>query len=604
MKRTVALIMCLLTLTLCFAGCGVDKDYKGQQIPIYFSEQVLNFDPAHAVLDSGSTQIISMLFEGLTKLDANGKVVDAMASGWEIIEEEEQEYYAIEVYIDGDTGWSDGRPVTADDYVYAWKRILNPSVNSEAAVLLYDIKNAITAKNGDCSIDDVGIYAAGTNVLTVVFDTPVTKEMLANFKETCASPALYPLRDDVVSKGKDWATNVSLMVTNGPFTLRNSELDMSFTLERNPYYRRDAAHQAFTVSVTPFRLITAYGAAGETIFDKDVVFTGKDQIEKYNNNESFYMGGFDLDARKEYADEATVVDTMSTHTYVFNTTKAPFDNAQVRQALSLAIDRNEIVNIVTFGKAASGMIPEGVKEAGSKDSFRQVGGELIAASADLNKAKELLRDAGVSGGAFELLIRPSAEDRAVAEYVAKVWGQLGFDVTVKEGTITTYRENDYDYYDEEYLTAYQTGAFDVIAIDWQTVSSDAFATLAPFAVDFSGRAMDLSYTDENGEYDDDIPHVTGYDSADYNKLMADIFAIKDRTERAALLHQAEEMLVADMPVMPLYVHQTAYVASKDLKGITKDSYFGFLDMTKVNLTTYSQYITEETDPIIETEKSK
>jgi len=584
MKRIIALILCLLMSVACLFGCGVDKDEKGQKIPVYLSEQVTNLDPAYALLDDNGTQIVSMLFEGLTKIDENGKVVNAMAKSWKIIEEPEEDYYAIEVELK-QTGWSDGRTVSADDFVFAWKRILEPEFNSSAAVMLFDIKNALDVKNGNGSIDDVGVYAAATDILTIEFTEPIDYDL---FKEYCASPALVPLREDVVSKGADWGTNVSLLITNGPFTVRAFTPKKALTLERNAYYFRDAEkEEAFTKTITPHRVITEYVDA-----DGNAV----NFVEQFNNNEIFFMGSFSLEDRKTYAETATRLDMLSTHTYLFNTTRAPFDNAKVREALSLAIDRNAIVDIVTFAKPATGMIPEGVFETDRKTTFRSVGGELIASTANVDKAKSLLAEAGVSGGSFSITIRPIEADRAVAEYIAGVWGSLGFTVTVNELDLKSYRANDYDFQRDLYLEAYKAADFDVIAVDWQVLSTDAYTTLAPFAVEYSGGAMNLTILDENGEYQDDIPHITGYNSTEYNTLMGQIVELETREERAELLHQAETMLVADMPVMPIYVHQNAYIASDELKNIKNDSYFGTYSMNKLDLSTYDKYFVTETEP--------
>lgn len=584
MKRIIALILCLLMSAACLFGCGADKDEKGQKIPVYLTDQVTNLDPAYALLDDSGTQVVSMMFEGLTKMDKNGKVVNAMAKSWKVIEEPDEDYYALEIELK-ETGWSDGRTLSADDFVFAWKRILEPEFYSEAAVMLFDIKNAVDVKNGNCSIDDVGIYASATDILTVEFEQPIDYDL---FKEYCASLALVPLREDVVSKGDDWGTNVSLLITNGPFTVRSFTPKQSLMLERNAYYFRDAEkEEAFTKTVTPHRIITEY------IDDNK---QSVNPVEQFNNNEIFFMGGFSLADRKTYAEIATRLDMLTTHTYYFNTTKAPFDNAKVRTALSLAIDREAIVDIVTFAKPATAMIPEGVFETDRKTTFRSVGGDLIATTANIEQAKSLLSEAGVSGGTFTITIKPLEADRAVAEYVAGVWNSLGFTVTIEELSVKSYKKNDYDFYRDEYREAFKSGNFDVIAVDWQVLSTDAFTTLAPFAVEYSGGAMNLTIIDEEGEYVDDIPHITGYNNTEYNALIGQIYEIKDREERAELLHQAENMLIADMPVMPIYVHQNAYVVSDDLKNVEEGTYFGTYSMTKMTLSTYDKYFVTETEP--------
>lgn len=575
MKKILSLILCFAMLICSLAGCAQGDEDKGAAIPVYLSTEIKNFDPAFAYTDEASMKVLGLIYEGLTAIDDNGNVKGAMAKSWKYKSVPEDNYYVLEFQLI-ETAWSDGRTVSADDFVYAWKRILEPEFHSEAASMLYSIKNAKAVKSGDASIDDLGIYAVDTYVLQVQFETDVDYEL---FLEYCASPMLVPLREDSVNKVNDavnnkadWATNPSIMVTNGPFTIRTFTPGAQLTIERNIYYKRNVDDDSIKKYVTPYRLVVDYTADASA------------QLSAYEEGSILYIGEIPLAQRAAYADKVTLEDTMNTHTYFFNTTKAPFDDPNVRKALSLAVDRNAIAQIVTFAKPATGMVNgSSVYDTDTKTSFREAGGDLISSSADLAAAKALLTN--VSQKSFAITIRPNEVDRAVAEYCAGIWKELGFDVTINElGTEQYQTVTEYDLVNDLFIDAYESGDFDVIAIDWQTISTDAWSVLAPFAKQYAGGAKDLT----SGNFDD-VPHITGYDDEAYNAKMDEIFAIKDRTERLAKLHEAEQMLVDAMPVMPLFTYQYAYMVSDELSNVKTNKTYGYNLFAKTNFKNYEDF---------------
>lgn len=573
-KKILALLLCLATLCTVLYGCGPAMDDVGETVPVYFNTQVVNFDPARAYTDDAAWQIVSLLFSGLTKLDANGKVKPDMAKEWEYEADASKNSYVLEFTLE-ETQWSDGRQVSADDFVFAWKRIMNPDFQSEGAALLYDLKNAKAVKLGDMSIDDLGVTAVDKTILRVEFSHDIN---LDAFLEICASPLLVPLREDKVSRDDDWASNTALLVTNGPFTVRSNRYsyetgaEKTLILERNLYYFRDKDKDPIQESVIPYRLAIHFNASAE------------DHLAAFNAGTEAFNSYLPLSERANYASKVEKTDTMITHTYFFNTTRAPFDNADVRRALSLAIDRNEIVNRVVFAKAASGFVNSSVYESKRGTSFREVGGEVISASANMQEAQALIRAAGITEKSFTVTIRPNEVDRAVAEYCKSVWEQLGFDVTIKETRITSSLSVlEYELLIDEYTTLYRSGDFDVIAVDWTATSVYPFGTLAPFSLNFSGGAIDM--TSENFEQ---VPHITGYNSEAYNAVIDRAFNENDYAAKATILHEAEAMLAKDMPVMPIFEYQNAYMISGDLKSV-KEAFGGYLNFTKAKLKNAEQY---------------
>ena len=237
MKRILALVLCLLMLVPMMASCGQkDENDKGAIIQMYLATDVYNFDPIYAYTDDAASRIMGMIYEGLFRINAdNGKVENALCKKWEIIEDPEDSVYKARVTIN-DTAWSDGRKVSVDDVIYAWKRILDPEFSHPAAAMLFEIKNAKAYKNGDCSPDDVGLYAVDTTVMEIQFEQPIDYDL---FKERLCAPVLVPVREDAVGKTEYWASNVAVMVANGPFRISSFRPGDTMMLQRNSYYYRN-----------------------------------------------------------------------------------------------------------------------------------------------------------------------------------------------------------------------------------------------------------------------------------------------------------------------------------------------------------------------------
>lgn len=579
MKKVLSLVLAMITAASVMAGCTtLEKDDtgsydKGAIIDMYLTTEVYDFDPQRSITDDAMLKIYSLIYEGLTKIGDNGKWEKALMKSYKIEKDEDGEF-SILITLNS-TRWSDGRTVQASDLVYSWKRLLDPDATNEASSLLYDIKNARAVKTGDATVDDLGIAAVDTYVLQVEFEEKIDLDL---FFENCSSIALVPLREDVITRYKDandteiWAQKSTSIVTNGPFCPKEIIYGQTLRLERSSYYYLDAEKEEHLDKyVIPYRLLTEYSTGN-----------AEAQLSALTSGNIFYNGEIPLSQRATYANDAVVTDMMGTHTYVFNTNNELFAKPEVRRALSMAIDRNQIVSIVTFAKPATGYIPTKVFDTASGTSFRDAGGDLISSTADVAGAKSLLSSAGVSGGSFTLTVRDNEVDRAIAEYVAGVWGDLGFNVTV-EAVKAKANSTDSTIYVDNFQDIYDSGEFDVIGIDMMMLSTDAFSALSQFAVSFSGNGVDM-----DSETYDLYGHISGYASDEYNELIEAAYAEKDRTARAAILHQAEEKLLEDMPVMPIIFLQDAYLYLGELSGIGT-TYYGTRDFNDTQLKDYMTY---------------
>ena len=683
LKKIIALLLCLLMMIPVLSACATrDENDLGPMITMYLADEIYNFDPAYAYYNSGTLSIVSLMFETLFKLDDKGCIKNALVDSYEYIENPDKNEYKLEIILK-DTCWSNKDPLTTDNVVYTWKRLLNPKNSFEAASLLFDIKNARAVKEGDISIDDLGVEANTSKMLTVYFEGAIDLEA---FLLNLTSVATAPLPESYIEKDADWAKKGATMICSGPFKLGktryvyvssedyNVEIDPKssedvllqdyvyddyvldewgnqlkaksdclakrlsyFVLERNSYYYRDPEEDAIDKSVTPHRLLV------------NCMMSAKELEAEYRENHIFYIGNIPCTLRKDanstIAQQANLTDSMSTFSLYLNQDavingEKLFASAEVRQALSLAIDRTAIANAVVYAKAATGIVPNGVFESGASqtkffffteeaETFRDnANNDLISATADMTEAKALLKKAGItdpSRYSFSINVARYDEANIIAvELIAKAWNKLGFDVEVN--MIKPIENNDIlkaiandennvmtDICDDLFVESLTRETYEVIAFDYTAFSADAFSVLSSFAKSFAGMKFDMeNYIQQ--------PHRTGYDSEEYNNLMEAIYyvpyfanldretssdflgiydtkeefqavydavkAVYDangitpsnevsdwRKQKAALLHKAEELLLTDLPIIPVLFNQHASAYNSDLLTDVSSNYY-------------------------------
>ena len=606
-KRMLAFALCLvmvLTALPLFASCGeADLSYKGPYLQMYLTQQVYDYDPLHAFNNEAQLKVVSLLYSGLFKVNANGGVENDLVEHVETKSDDNIQEYKMTIRLK-ETCWSDGMTLDAEDVIYSLKRALRVETSFEAAALLMDIKNAEAVKRGDLTIDAVGISAVDSRTVEFIFER---KPDFEQFKLNLASPALVPLREDVADDNPDWAKKPVTSVYSGPFIIRKvsyEEGEQQLILERNGYYFRNRTVDAVDKNVTPYRIIIDYTK------------TPEEQMEMYKAGQVLYVGDIAMSYRSEYKGNATVTDALSTHTYYLNqnalikSAKAGEENGfalfaipEVRQALSKVIDRNAIANSVVFAKAADGIVPLGVfEENSSGTTFRsKAKANLIATGADKAAAEALLQTAGINAAdySFNISVRAGDEVHAVvAEAVAEAWRSLSFNVEVvylgvenkKSDEVDETGEVQTDIRDDLYAEALAAGNFEVIAKDIVATAVTPISVLAPFALQYTGNALDVTPEDPyNPTVDYELkPNVSGYNSDEYNALIKKAYTAQTTADRAQYLHEAEELLIKDMPVIPILYNQDAYIASGKIGNIGS-TYFGYRDLKKVSLSDWEAY---------------
>lgn len=574
MKRIVALVLCFVCLLLCFTGCSHGENDKGAYIRMYLSEPVYDFDPLNAFDNQATLQIVSLLYEGLFTAEDDGGVKKALVDDYEYIADEENNTYRLVLFLK-ETKWSDGVAITASDAQYAFLRLFSSAISHPAVGMLFDVKNARAIAAGKDSVDHLGVTVTDPQTLEIEFEGDVD---IDSFLPVLTSPALYPLRADKIDTNANWSKIGKELVCSGPFiisTMNYKEKD-GFVLERNGYYYRDRTKDDVDEYVTPYRIIVDYSTSAV------------DQLSRLNTTEEgalYYFGYIPLAARTdEYADTLKKLDitaSNSTHVYYMNQAVEPFDNAAVRNALSLALNREEIAKAIVYAEAADALVPQSLLYRADKSAtFRKKAEAYLSTSANIEQAKQLLKDANITASdyTFTLTVNKQSEEHVkMAQLAVAAWKQLGFNVSLEElgiyeiitttGTGEDIKEVKTGAYASEYREALQSRSFDVIALDLVSTAPTAFSYLAPFAADFSGNGYS-AVVGEDGKISYAVnPHITGYNSEEYNAKIDAAEAEKNEKKRAALLEEAEAILMKDMPVIPVVYNQNTTLVGKKLSGV-------------------------------------
>lgn len=493
-------------------------------------EQVLNLsastepptiDPGLAS-DSASSSLITNVFEGLVSLSPEGEILPGVAESWEV--SEDGLVYTFK--LRGDAKWTNGDPVKASDFVFAWTRVLNPETAAEYASIMYPIKGAEAFNTGEGSAEELGIKALDDQTLEVTLASPT-----AYFLELPAFYTFMPVHQATVEGNEDWAMEAGeTYVTNGAFSLAQWNQGSDYQLIKNEEYWDKDHVQLQEVNV---KIIESESTA----------------------NAEFQAGGIDylgspyspvsLDNIDQYRDQGILQTApySGVYWYKVNTTDEVMNNVNIRKALALAIDRRGLIDNVIKGQQipALGYVPPTV------EGFEEDRGYFK--DADFEQAKEYLakglEELGMSDPAqlqIEISINTSEAHSTIAQHIQEGWAQnLGISATIRNSEWQVYL-------DELTNLQYQVGR-----LGWIADYNDATTFL------------DMYRTAENGNND------TGWENADFKAKLDQANQEQDSEKRIALLLEAEAIMIEEMPVLPLYFYTNNYVAKEGVTGMVPDA---------------------------------
>lgn len=544
-KKTkfLALMMAVGLIGSVFAGCGKKSDTgsakKTEQKLVYnLGADPQTIDPGINDSVEGGTVAVNN-FEGLTSIDLNEKVVPGVAEKWDV----SSDGLKYTFHLRKNAKWSDGKAVTAKDFEYSWKRALDPATASPYSYQLWYLKNgqgynesSLPADQKTPGIkaatkDEVGVKATDDYTLevTLEYSTPY-------FLSLTAFPTYMPVREDIVTAHPtDWATKGETYIGNGPFQLKEWAAKDKMTFVKNSnYWNKDKVK----LNTLVFKLLdqeSSYMAA-------------------FNSNQIDYIESPPSEQIPTLVKNGTakILPYLGTYYYSFNVSKdaAKVDpavakvlsNVKVRQAISLAVDRNTLVNDVTKGgqKPATSFVPAGILDADSKDFKKK---DYYQPAADVEKAKQLLSEAGYPEGKgipeLEILYNTGQGHQDIATAVQDMLKKIGINVKLKS-------------------VERKVQLADTNAHKYPAMARNGW--IADYADPMTFLDM---WTSKSGN------NVAGYSSAEYDKLIAQAKAELDSAKRMSLMHQAEDVLMNDMPIIPLYEYTNVVCIKPYVKNVHK-----------------------------------
>ena len=508
-------------------------------IRVCFASEPETMDPSLNRTVDGNV-MISHLFEGLYKWvdsDPSGDGRDGataaldlgMAAAEPEVTDNGDGTYTYTFTLRDDALWSDGQPVTANDFVYSWRRLVDPNTASPYNTIIAMVVNANEIIAGELPKEELGVRAVDDHTFQVdlTYNCPY-------FLDICAFPNTMPLREDIVEGNTTWTQDPSTYVTNGPFKMESWTHDAEIVMVPNENYYDVSS---ISIESLTFALMDDANA----------------QLTAFNSGDLDFMQNPPPDEVATLLADGTLIagDYLGNYYACFNNSKAPFDDVNVRKAFNLAIDRNYIVEMVTqAGEIPAGAwVPESVVDAEGTDGpdFREVGGDFWSTAeedyeANCEQARELLAQAGYPNGEgfpeTTYLYNTDDKHQAVAEALQQMWSNvLGVDVTL----------NNQDW--NVFLETRSAGDYSICRNGWIADYNDPVSFLDMFMTD-------------NGNND------AHYSNPEYDAMMTTVLSDSDAAGRMELMHQAETLLCdTDCAIAPLYYYSQPYMVSDRVHGM-------------------------------------
>jgi len=521
----VALLSMLMVLTAMLAGCSGQNNPTAGKSTASSSPQVINLnlgdepptlDPQKTT-DEVSITILNDVLEGLVRYNMDGKLEkgSGLAKDWEISPDGLTYTFHLR-----DAKWSDGNPITAQDFEFAWKRALNPATAAQYAYQLYYIKGAEEYNTGKGSADNVGVKALDDKTLQVTLKAPAPQ-----FLGLTSFATYLPLEKSVYEKyGDKVGSDPNTLVYSGPYMIKSWEHEQSITLEKNPNYWDKDNVKLETINFTMLKdnntIVQNYDSGA-----LDSIFVPGDYMDKYKDT-------------PEYG-----VKALATVWYLqFNNKDNIFKNANIRKAFTLAINRDLFVKEVAKNGSlpAEALVPPGIP--GYDGDFRKEAGEAYFKDNDIAQAKEDLQKGLQELGLSKLpkITFLGGDSDTAKKYqmaLQQMWNKaLGVTVDIQSVAFKVR------------LDMMDKGNYQIVLAGWGADYNDPMTFL------------DL-WEKGNGN------NTAFYDNPNYDKLINEAKVNGDLKARNEEMIQAEKLLMEDMPIGPLWFQARPYVTKPYVKNL-------------------------------------
>lgn len=514
----------LSCLFVCFVGLTFTACSK-RETPVQIGNRTgtlhlgIGSDPSdldpHLVTGVGEAKVLHSLFEPLVSFDPKTlKPVPALAESWDV----SPDGLAYTFRLRADAKWSNGEPITAQDCVDSWKRILTPTLGADYAYMLYMVRGAEAFNKGQADFSAVGLAApdARTLVVQLTAPAPYFLQVLLNSPWRPVNVRAVAAVGDAYRRGTAWTTPQRI-VTSGPFHLKEWTSHQRLVVERSPTYWDRANVKLNSIVFYPTDSVDA----------EERAFRAGQLHITYSLSLSKIAG-----YRESLPDSLRIDPYLCTYFFRANTRKPPLDNPLVRRALALAIDRTLIVEKVLRGgqRPAPSLVPPETPDY-----------PVPALPArDVDTAKKLLADAGFPGGqgfpTLEITYDNSEIHRLVVEAIQEMWRRdLGIQVAIVN---------------QEKKVAFanrRTGNYQLLYGDWVGDYLDATTFL------------DLWRSDAGNNH-------TGWVNHDYDAFMDRAATTPDVAARGQLLQKAELLMLEQSPCIPVYFNTHVYLCAPSVKG--------------------------------------
>lgn len=483
------------------------REATGLDLTACIASEPETIDPTLNSSVDGATYIMHT-FEGLMKYvqkdEGDSEITYGQAESYEV--SDDNLVYTFK--LRDDIYWSDGVPVTANDFVYSWQRLVDPNVASDYCYIIDIVKNSKAIQAGELEPTELGIVAKDDKTLEVTLESPCEY-----FIDLCAFASTMPLREDIVSDS--WTFSPDTYVSNGAYKMTEWEHDSYIKMEPNEYYYD-------------------YANLGPDTITWKLMEDDNAMLAAYQSGEIDFINSIPVDEIDTLVADGSLKASarLGNYAVVFNTQEAPFDDPLVRKAFSLAIDRNYIVNNIKKQgqRPGTAWVPTGILDYNDKE-FREVGGEYYSVSEDdyaanCEEARKLLADAGYEGGAnfpvVEYIYNTNDAHQKIAEALAYMWEtELGVQVQLTNQDWNVFLQTRTD------------GDFQFARHGWVADYNDA------------SNFLDMYTTGNANNY-------SQWSNEEFDNLIADAITEKDAAKRSEILHQAEDIMMEEMIVAPVY----------------------------------------------------
>lgn len=477
-------------------------------------EEPQTLDP-HLAEGVPTSNILRDLFEGLTTIAPDGRIVPGAALHWDI----SRDGLTYTFFLHPDGRWSNGEPVTAEDFVWSWRRVVDPSTGASYGRMLAPVANAEAIFAGELPPEDLGITALNESTIQIELSDPTPY-----FLGLLTHPTTYPVYHPAVEEHGRSHVRPGNLISNGAYRLTDWQIRSRVELERNEHFR----------------------AADEVIIERVVFYPFEDENTEFNR---FRVGDLQWTyqvpssqfawLRRNMPEALMVSPWFGTYFFAFNLTREPFeDNLALRKALNLAVDREIITERVTrFGELPTfTLVPPGLP---GYESPEPEYADWTQSERE-QEARRLYREAGYSDDnplTVELRYNTSENHRKLAVAVAAMWKQvLGVRTRLINEEFRVFLQN-----------RAQRRVTEVFRAGWIGDYQDPFTFLELF---HSGHGR----------------NDPGYDNPQFDRLLERIASERIPARRHNLMAEAERMLLADQVILPVHVYVTRRLIDPRLKG--------------------------------------